>query len=395
MFGVEEFPVVCPVALDNRLLSLLLLLRPRVLICENGGTAGYYKRAGSGSGAKTYIIELEGGGWCVDESDCLARSKTAIGSSVSWPATGCPGMDGGSNGLFSNDCTENVNFCNATMLHLNYADGASFAGHRDEPINVSGTPIYFRGRDILDAALKSFVFDEGMADAEVVILKGCSAGGLATILHLDYVAEVLATLAPDAKVIGLPDAGYFLDHNNTVGAPTYTPIYQYVANMQNVSASVDASCIAAYAPAEQWRCFLAQYTAPFLSTPAFFAQDLDDSWQQTNIFQLPCQPYAGTGNCDAAQMVLVDQYRNDALAALTPVLQDPTHGAFLTDCVQHCHSNIAPCFNSALVANQTLQETFFSWYQKTIFGIPPTIATKVIDTLVGTNPTCTRSCSPY
>ena len=28
------------------------------------------------------------------------------------------------------------------------------------------------------------------------------------------------------------DAGFFLDHNTTAGLPYYTPVYQYVANMQ-------------------------------------------------------------------------------------------------------------------------------------------------------------------
>ena len=43
-----------------------------------------------------------------------------------------------------------------------------------------------------------------------------------------------------------------------------------------------------YPAEEQWRCFMAQYAAPFLTTPAFFAQDLADSWQLSNIYQLPC-----------------------------------------------------------------------------------------------------------
>lgn len=122
-------------------------------------------------------------------------------------------------------------------------------------------------------------------------LKGCSAGGLATILHLDYVAEWLRTAAPRATVVGVPDAGYFLDHNDTTGAPTWTPLYQWVVSAQNTTPSVDAGCVAHYGgTGEEWKCFMAQYTAPFITTPAFFAQDLDDSWQM----QVPCvaQPRA-------------------------------------------------------------------------------------------------------
>jgi hypothetical protein len=190
-------------------------------------------------------------------------------------------MDGGSNGLFSNDCAVNPRWCNASMYHFNYCDGASFAGHVAAPVPVAGGGhVYFRGRDILDASIGALLREEGMSAASAVMLKGCSAGGLATILHLDYVADWLRIAAPRATVIGVPDAGYFLDHNDTTGRPTWTPLYQWVYAAQNVSASVDAGCVAHYAGSgEEWKCFMAQYTAPFITTPAFFAQDLDDSWQ--------------------------------------------------------------------------------------------------------------------
>jgi hypothetical protein len=366
--------------------------------CLDGTQAGYYIRPGVGAGARTWILELEGGGWCQDEAACLSRASTDIGSSKQWPATGSPTMDGGSHGLFSNDCSDNEFFCNASMVHLNYCDGASFAGHRDAPINVSGTPIYFRGRDILDATLSALLGTEGMNNATSVILKGCSAGGLATILHLDYVADTLRAAVPGISVVGLPDAGYFLDHNNTIGNPTWTPMYQYVVQMQNTTPSVDSTCVAAYPPEQVWRCFFAQYTAPFLSTPAFFAQDLADSWQMQNIFLLPCSPSAGKpGNCNASEVALLQTYREDTLAALQPVLTSPIHGGFFTECVQHCHTNIQFCFSSALVQNQTEQDTFFAWYQKTVFGVAPPqgVLTTVVDGPYGTNPTCTSSCSPY
>ena len=277
---------------------------------------------------------------------------------------------------------------------------ASFAGHRDAPINVSGTDIYFRGRDILDATLAALLREEGMGAASAVVLKGCSAGGLATILHVDYVAEVVHAAVPGAAVVGLPDAGVFLDHNNTSGTPTWTPLYQWVSAAQNVTPSVDAGCVAHYAaaaPEELWRCFMAQYTLPFISTPTFFAQDLDDSWQMSNIYQLGCSPYGGKGDCSAAQLQLVDAYYSDTLAALAPVLASPVHGGFITACVQHCHANINFCWNSEIVKGQSMSETFGAWFAHTVSGVdvPPGIATTVVDGRGLANPTCTASSSPY
>jgi O-palmitoleoyl-L-serine hydrolase len=243
-------------------------------VCLDGTPAGIYYRPGVGAGASTWIIEMEGGGWCVSLDDCVSRSKTALGSSSSWPATGSPTMDGGSHGLFSNSCADNPHFCNSSMVHVNYCDGASFAGSVAAPVNVNGTNLFFAGRAILDAAL-AHALALGMADATAVIFKGCSAGGLATILHLDYVAATLRAAIPGVAVVGLPDAGYFLNHTSTTGSPTYTPLYQTVATMQNVTYSVDESCVAAHGGPTSptaWACFMAQYTAPYLTTPAFFAQ---------------------------------------------------------------------------------------------------------------------------
>ena len=46
----------------------------------------YYKPSQSGKSTK-WTISIEGGGWCYNENDCLARSKGALGSSKAWPPT--------------------------------------------------------------------------------------------------------------------------------------------------------------------------------------------------------------------------------------------------------------------------------------------------------------------
>jgi hypothetical protein len=92
----------------------------------------------------------------------------------------------------------------------------------------------------------------------------------------------------------MPDAGFFLDHNTSAGEsastiqlsrfdqthlcsgqPYYTPLYRTVASMQNVTVpgSVNDACLAHYTPTgDTWRCFMAQYTLPFITTPFFMTQ---------------------------------------------------------------------------------------------------------------------------
>jgi O-palmitoleoyl-L-serine hydrolase len=72
-----------------------------------------------------------------------------------------------------------------------------------------------------------------MASAKQVVLKGCSAGGLATYLHADYFGS---KLSPSTRFVAAPGAGFFLDAPSITGDYLYTPNYEYIYTMQNVSA---------------------------------------------------------------------------------------------------------------------------------------------------------------
>jgi hypothetical protein len=172
----------------------LELLADASALCLDGSPGGFYRRPGVGAGASTWVIEMEGGGWCVSVADCQGRAKTAIGSSKKWPQTGCPGMDGGSNGMLSNDCAVSP-FCNATAVHMNYCDGASFASSRGYD---SSSGLHFAGANILNATV-SRLLKLGLGDATEVILKGCSAGGLAVYLHCARRARWTRAPRPQAR----------------------------------------------------------------------------------------------------------------------------------------------------------------------------------------------------
>ena len=367
--------------------------------CLDGTAAGYYKRIGT-DGGKTVMIHLEGGGWCTSYEDCLARSNTDIGSSKNWPLSGVPSMDGGSNGMFSNNCTINPQFCKVSMFHFNYCDGASHAGHQDHAIPVTKNnqsyELYFRGQDNLDGNLNSMIKHGYFKFAENIIIKGCSAGGLATIIHIDNIVKKLKmklslSSTKVVNIIGMPDAGYFLNHNNTLNEPSYTPKYQWVVKAQNVLPNINSDCINYYRPRnESWKCFMAQYVVPFVQTPLFFSQDLFDSWQLANIYELNCNPFQG-GNCNSSQIIFAKSYYKDLYdALLEPVFSNTKHGGFFTGCVEHGHQNLNYDWNHQIINGQSLSQTMKIWYDLTVYGIEPSgnLKTKVIDSDHLNNPTC-------
>lgn len=104
------------VAAQQQSWSLTLLKSYPQAQCLDGTPGGYYFAPGSGADAGKWLIHLQGGGWCINLDDCLARSTTELGSSTSWPATGCPTDDGGCAGMYNADPAINPYFATWTKV---------------------------------------------------------------------------------------------------------------------------------------------------------------------------------------------------------------------------------------------------------------------------------------
>jgi hypothetical protein len=89
-------------------------------------------------------------------------------------------------------------------VKIRYCDSASFAGDTFD----KATGLYFRGQRIWEEAVQHLL-SIGMASADQVLLTGCSAGGLAAILHCDQFGAFFAGRSTTVKC--LADAGLFLD----------------------------------------------------------------------------------------------------------------------------------------------------------------------------------------
>ena len=83
---------------------------------------------------------------------------------------------------------------------------------------------YFRGQRIWDAVIRHLL-SIGMASADQVLLTGCSAGGLAVVLHCDefqaFFPRTTAGGGRGTTVKCLADAGLFLDAYVSFGTTTF------------------------------------------------------------------------------------------------------------------------------------------------------------------------------
>jgi len=285
--------------------------------CLDGTPGIYYLQPGSGNGTHKWYIHHMGGGWCVNIDDCYARSQTNLGSSKFWgDSVDIDGMGG----YFSPDPKINPTMYNWNKVFMAYCDGGSFAGFNNSATPIKNTNLYFRGKGILDAVIHDLMFKRNLKLGTDVVVSGCSAGGLATYLHLDH---WVSELDQGSKVVGLPDSGFFMDYQ---GTPDFEGYMRWGYSYFNVTSGLNADCVEAYKnkPAEAWKCYFAQYTSPYIRNPIFALQSRFDAWQIPNILGSDSAP-------------VVNQFgRNLTVNIINNLLVNQRAGVWLDSCYHHC-----------------------------------------------------------
>ena len=289
------------------------------------------------------------------------------------------------------DCDVSPTFCNANKVYMKYCDGDSFSGARDEPMVVEGgavSPIYFRGHAILMETLETLVSNTtfGMGTATELVLSGCSAGGLATYLHVDLVGEWAEAKLPKLEKYGaIPVSGFFLEHATVTGPEhaVYPNQMAKVFEMANASRGVDQGCIAHYKAADPsllWRCNFAHGSYAFTDRPVFSLDSSFDSWQSSNVFISPYYDADTAGfndcadslQCDATQAFAVNAYQGDFVTQLTAWSNtlasgaSGKNGAFIYQCFTHCAGSDDGCFKGFTIDGVTMAGAVDQWWGETL-----------------------------
>ncbi|KAM0856916.1 hypothetical protein ACQ4PT_048822 [Festuca glaucescens] len=203
-------------------LTLLAGATEKGAVCLDGTPPGYHLQRGSGDGANNWLIHLEGGGWCSTLKDCSNRKMSALGSSNFMK----PILFAGA-GILGSDQQLNPDFYNWNKVYVRYCDGASFSGDAEGRAQ-DGSILHFRGLHIYEAVIDELM-RKGLANATQALLTGCSAGGLATILHCD---DFSTRFPREVSVKCLADAGFFLDVKDISGERSFWSVYDGVVHLQ-------------------------------------------------------------------------------------------------------------------------------------------------------------------
>ncbi|KAL5194434.1 Pectin acetylesterase 10 [Glycine soja] len=344
-------------------LTLIQSAAAKGAVCLDGTLPGYHLHRGYGSGANSWVVNLEGGGWCNDVRSCVYRKKTRRGSSTFMekqiPFTG----------ILSNSAEDNPDFFNWNRVKIRYCDGASFAGDGEDKV----AQLQFRGQRIWLAAMEDLK-SKGMRFAKQMLLfllqallSGCSAGGLATIIHCD---EFRGFFPETTKVKCLSDAGLFLDAIDVSRGHTIKNLFSGVVRLQGVQKNLPHFCTNHLDPTS---CFFPQNLIAGIRTPLFILNTAYDSWQvQTSLAPSSADPHGfwhdcrlNHAKCTSSQIQYLQGFRNQMLNAIKGFSRSPQNGLFINSCFAHCQSERQDTWfadNSPVIGNKAIALAVGDWY---------------------------------
>ena len=128
--------------------------------------------------------------------------------------------------------------------------------------------------------------------------------------------------------------------------------------MQNVSSHVNRDCITANPGNDEWKCFMAEYTAPHIKTPFFALQSAYDEWQMMNVVALPC----GMPHCNTTEKAAFLGFRDQLLDRLKPTLALPQFGIWLDSCFLHGQQDVHGDWNKLTISGVTAAKAFGDWF---------------------------------
>lgn len=346
-------------------------------VCLDGSPPAYHLDRGFGTGINSWLIQLEGGGWCNNVTNCVSRMHTRLGSSkrmvekLAFSA------------ILSNKRQYNPDFYNWNRVKVRYCDGSSFTG--DVQAVNPATNLHFRGARVWLAVMQELLA-KGMINAENAVLSGCSAGGLATLMHCD---SFRALLPMGAKVKCLSDAGFFLNTRDVAGAQYIKSYFNDVVTLHGSAKNLPRSCTSRLTPA---MCFFPQYVARQIRTPLFILNAAYDSWQIKNILApRAADPYGkwqscqlDIKNCQPNQLKVMQDFRLEFLRAVIGLGRSSSRGMFIDSCYTHCQTETQTSWfwqDSPILNRTTIAKAVGDWvYDRTLF--------QKIDCPYPCNPTC-------
>ena len=209
---------------------------------------------------------------------------------------------------------------------------------------------------------------QGMNNATDIVIGGCSAGGLSTWLHADWIKENLldGVVADDCRVSAIPDRGFFIDSNGIDGISNYSNGMKWVWNNGNMSyGSIDNDCIDAYGGKdndESYKCIFAQNIARYVDMPIFVLNSQWDFWAVIFIMFSLDETDVNEFGKNFSQIIYSNFFDIDAIANDYNVnVSAYLHGGYIDSCFHHCFY-----WDGINYLNYTQATAHYQFYQQNV-----------------------------
>ncbi|XP_051119506.1 pectin acetylesterase 8-like [Andrographis paniculata] len=269
--------------------------------------------------------------------------------------------------ILGNEQRFNPDFYNWNRVRVRYCDGSSFTGDI-EAVNPK-TKLYHRGARIFVAIMEDLLA-KGMKSAKNAILTGCSAGGLASMLHCDNFKSLFTT---HTKVKCLSDAGFFINAKDISGAPHIERYFQDIVTTHGSWKNLPKLCTSRLKPN---LCFFPQNFAGGIRTPLFIINAAYDSWQVRNTLVPVDADLHGAWRicrgditkCSPAQLRTLQGFRSEFINAVNGLGHSTSRGYFINSCFTHCQSVFQDSWftnNSPSLDGKTIAKAAGDWFYDT------------------------------
>nr|XP_009759657.1 PREDICTED: uncharacterized protein LOC104212153 [Nicotiana sylvestris] len=328
-------------------------------VCLDGSAPAFHFYPGTGSGVYSWLIHLQGGGWCETTSDCQNRARSDL-SSKHAPIVAH------FSGVLSNDPQLNPDFYNWNLVKIRYCDGSSYTGDIEEV--DPDTNLHYRGARIFEAIMEELLYRKGMIYAQNAILSGTSAGGLGAILHCDKFRYFFPLTV---RVKCISDAAFFLNVKTITGEPQIEEYYKRVVALHGSAKNLPLSCTLSLN--DPSLCFFPQYAAQHTYTPLFIINSAYDAFQiNHSLIPSEADPQhvwdyckGNLNSCSPSQLQTIQDFRLTFLEALNELGPSTTRGYFISSCHSHHGIEIQSYWsytNSPTLANKTIAEAVGGWF---------------------------------
>jgi hypothetical protein len=236
-------------------------------LCNDLSEPPYYFKPANEGHERDYVLYFPGGSGCWDEETCDDRWETRPDDMIANPDENKYGR-----GITNSDQKVKLNpFADWNMMFADYCSSDAYVGRVDidDPDNLA-PKWHFGGNSIFWGVIQAMINDQGLCEAENVIVTASSAGAEGLFQQMDRLVDKLNECpTPPANVKFAFDNGWHVYNITVATAVEETETRQAMADSWKIN--YNDNCIAQYPEDNGVKClYTGTYLWPQLENQGFY-----------------------------------------------------------------------------------------------------------------------------